>query len=61
MGYYPQESLYFRPISTMGTRTWTGYTRPCPLKQIQVGWKNSNYKGEVYNLRNTHLSIVGHL
>ena len=21
MGYYPQESLYFRPISTMGTRT----------------------------------------
>ena len=27
MGYYPQESLYFRPISTMGTRAWTGYTQ----------------------------------
>ena len=28
---YPQESLQ-NTISTMGTRTWTGYTRPCPLK-----------------------------
>ena len=28
---YPQESLYFRPISTMGT-LGSGYTRPCPLR-----------------------------
>ena len=43
---YPQESLE-NTINTMGsTRTWTGYTRPCPLILNWIGIVTSRYPND---------------